>query len=79
EWLSQRVGVHGRVLATDIDTSLVLDAAEPNVELCIHDVGKDAPPDESFDLVHARLVLVHVVEREQALRSMIGTLKPGGW
>ncbi|GHJ41656.1 hypothetical protein Sm713_72650 [Streptomyces sp. TS71-3] len=32
-----------------------------------------------FDLVHARLVLVHVADREQALRTMAGSLRPGGW
>ena len=29
--------------------------------------------------MHARLVLVHLPDRERALRSMIGVLRPGGW
>jgi hypothetical protein len=33
----------------------------------------------TFDLVHARLVLVLVAERAAALRAMISTLRPGGW
>ncbi|HET9655987.1 MAG TPA: methyltransferase domain-containing protein [Kineosporiaceae bacterium] len=49
------------------------------VEIRRHDVGQDAPPGEQFDLVHARLVLVHVPAREQALRSMASTVRPGGW
>jgi SAM-dependent methyltransferase len=36
-------------------------------------------PDETFDLIHARLVLVHLPEREQVLDRIIGALKPGGW
>ena len=32
-----------------------------------------------FDLVHTRLVLLHVPQREQALERMISALKPGGW
>lgn len=44
----------------------------------MHDVGAEEPPGEGFDLVHARLVLVHVPERERALRSMIKALRPGG-
>ena len=32
-----------------------------------------------YDLVHARLVLVHVPQRLKALSTMIGALKPGGW
>ena len=31
-----------------------------------------------FDLVHARLVLVHVPERDEALATMVATLRPGG-
>ncbi len=33
---------------------------------------------ETFDLVHARLVLVHVVERERALLHLVKALRPGG-
>ncbi|WP_431933895.1 methyltransferase domain-containing protein [Nonomuraea jabiensis] len=41
------------------------------VEVRRHDVARSDPPDEVFDLVHARLVLVHVADRDRALRSMI--------
>lgn len=36
-------------------------------------------PEAAFDLVHARLVLMHLPEREQALARMISALKPAGW
>jgi SAM-dependent methyltransferase len=45
----------------------------------VHDIASDPLPPCSFDLVHARLVLVHVREREAALSNMISALKPGGW
>ncbi|MEU9736949.1 methyltransferase domain-containing protein [Streptomyces sp. NPDC048002] len=77
-WLAKKVGPTGRVVATDIDTSLVAPAARPPVEVRVHDVGTEEPPGEGFDLVHARLVLVHVPDRERALRSMVGALRPGG-
>lgn len=77
-WLAKKVGPTGKVLATDIDTSLMASAARPPVEVRVHDVGADELPGEGFDLVHARLVLVHVRERERALRSMIKALRPGG-
>jgi SAM-dependent methyltransferase len=32
-----------------------------------------------FDLVHARLVLVHVPDRAAALATMVAALRPGGW
>ncbi|MFJ4547798.1 methyltransferase domain-containing protein [Streptomyces sp. NPDC088817] len=77
-WLAERVGPTGTVVATDIDTSLIAGSARPPVEVRVHDVGAEEPPGEGFDLVHARLVLVHVPDRERALRSMIKALRPGG-
>ncbi|MET8474741.1 methyltransferase domain-containing protein [Streptomyces sp. NPDC006422] len=77
-WLARKVGPTGRVLATDIDTSWQTAAPRTPVEVRRHDVGVDEPPAESFDLVHARLVLAHVPDRERALASMIRALRPGG-
>ncbi|MGW0374719.1 methyltransferase domain-containing protein [Streptomyces coeruleorubidus] len=77
-WLRERVGPRGRVLATDIDVSWTEAAAPDGVEVLRHDVGRDEPPAGPFDLVHARLVLVHVTERDAALRTMIQALRPGG-
>ncbi|MFJ2826015.1 class I SAM-dependent methyltransferase [Streptomyces sp. NPDC087263] len=77
-WLAKKVGPTGRVIATDIDTSWVASAARPPIQVRVHDVGVEEPPGDGFDLVHARLVLVHVPDREQALRSMIKALRPGG-
>jgi SAM-dependent methyltransferase len=78
-WLAERVGPGGRVLATDIDVSRVSAAAGDAVEVRRHDVGTEPAPAEAFDLVHARLVLVHVAARDQALAAMVGALRPGGW
>ncbi|MFJ9735282.1 methyltransferase domain-containing protein [Streptomyces sp. NPDC101171] len=77
-WLAERVGPTGEVVATDIDTTRLAAAARPPVEVRVHDVGGEEPPGAGFDLVHARLVLVHVPDRERALRSMIEALRPGG-
>ncbi|MFF8407667.1 class I SAM-dependent methyltransferase [Streptomyces sp. NPDC015684] len=77
-WLAERVGPTGTVVATDIDTSRLADVARPPVDVRVHDVGAEEPPGDGFDLVHARLVLVHVPDRERALRSMIQALRPGG-
>jgi SAM-dependent methyltransferase len=67
------------VLATDIDVRWAGQAAEAGVELVEHDVAHDEPPAGGFDLVHERLVLVHLPDREQALARMVAALKPGGW
>jgi SAM-dependent methyltransferase len=78
--LADRVGRQGRVLTTDIEITDALRAtAGAPIEVRRHDVVGDPPPDETFDLVHARLVLVHLPDRERALRTMIDVLRPGGW
>ncbi|MFA3840994.1 methyltransferase domain-containing protein [Streptomyces aureus] len=77
-WLAKKVGPTGKVLATDIDTTWQTSAARSPVEVRRHDVAADEPPTEGFDLVHARLVLVHVPDRERALESMLRALRPGG-
>lgn len=77
-WLAERVGPTGHVLATDLDPRWAAAAAGENVSVLAHDVAQ-APPEASWDLIHARLVLTHVPERERALRNLAGALRPGGW
>jgi SAM-dependent methyltransferase len=77
EELGRRVGPDGDVLATDLDPAW--QPTESNVEIRRHDVGVDPPPSGTFDLVHARLVLVHVPQRDRALAAMASALRPGGW
>ena len=76
-WLVGRVGRSGRVVATDIDVSLV--PADAPFEVVRHDVTADDPPAGGFDLVHVRIVLTHVPQRAEALRRMASALRPGGW
>ncbi|MBV9822167.1 MAG: methyltransferase domain-containing protein [Actinobacteria bacterium] len=77
-WLAAQVGESGRVLATDLDTSW-LPAGEVGYEVLRHEVGVDPLPAGEFDLVHARLLLVHLPRREEVLASLVSTLRPGGW
>lgn len=78
-WLMQRVGLTGHVLATDGDTRFLETLAGPNLEVRRHDITSDLLPEATFDLVHARLVLVHLPEREAVLTRLATALKPGGW
>lgn len=41
--------------------------------------GRRRPPPGGFDLVHARLVLVHIPARDEVLRRLAAALWPGGW
>jgi len=79
QWLAAQVGAKGRVLATDVDTRFLESLAGPSLEVCRHDIAREPLPERAFDLVHARLILVHLPERELALAAMAGALKPGGW
>jgi SAM-dependent methyltransferase len=78
-WLCDRVGAAGHAVATDIDPRFLAAADRPNLEVRRHDIAAEPLPEAAFDLVHARLVLVHLPERETALQRMASALKPGGW
>jgi SAM-dependent methyltransferase len=67
------------VLATDLDTRFLEKLAHSNLEIRRHDIGKDPLPKAVFDLVHARLVLAHLPDRDEVLRRMVEALRPGGW
>ena len=75
EWLCGRAG---RVVATDLDTRFLEAIEAPNLEVRRHDIAADELPDERFDLVHARLVLEHLPDRDAALERMVSLLAPGG-
>jgi hypothetical protein len=77
--LARVVAPTGTVLATDIDPSWFPEEPLPGVEVARHDVAADPPPPGGFELAHARLVLVHVPAREQALAHMAAAVRPGGW
>ena len=78
-WLADRVGPTGHVLVTDIDTRFLEPLKDSGVEVRRHNIVTDPPLEAAFDLVHARLVLMHLPQRELALERMVSVLKPGGW
>jgi SAM-dependent methyltransferase len=78
-WLAEKVGRSGSILTTDLDTRLLKDISQTNVEVRRHDICADPLPVSAFDLAHARLVLEHVADKNAALRRMAAALKPGGW
>jgi SAM-dependent methyltransferase len=77
-WLADRVGPDGHVVATDIEPSGITAPDRATIDVRRHDVAHDEPPGDGFDLVHARLVLVHVADRDEAIRRMVASLRPGG-
>ncbi|MFJ5303830.1 class I SAM-dependent methyltransferase [Streptomyces sp. NPDC088350] len=80
DWLGERVGPEGAVTVTDIEPARA--ASRPwaaHVRLLRHDITRDPLPGDGFDLVHARLVLLHLPERLRVLELLAGALRPGGW
>ena len=61
------------------DVAALPEAAEPGFEALRHDVAAERAPAAGFDLVHARLVVMHLADRGAALAAMTGALRPGGW
>ena len=78
-WMSERVGRKGRVVVTDINTRFLDSLQRPNLEVRRHNIVTDPLPEGAFDLIHARLVLMHLPERDAVLARLIKALKPGGW
>ncbi len=82
-WLAEQVGPSGHVVASDIDVGYLRRLDLPNLEVIEHNILED-PLERlgpgSFDLVCSRLMLFHLVgKQETALRQMVRCLRPGGW
>ena len=78
-WLCERVGRDGCVVATDIDTRHLRQLGLSNLAVQDHDLRHGPLPEGCFNLVHARLVLIHLPNRAQVMQRLVSALKPGGW
>lgn len=78
-WLSQKIEGNGRLLVTDTDTRFLEGLDQPHVEIRVHNVSQEPLPEEKFHLIHARLVLMHLRNREIIIEKLREHLLPGGW
>jgi SAM-dependent methyltransferase len=78
KWLAERVGPSGDVTATDLEVDRLSAVAGDNLTVLQHDVVTDVLPRNAYDLVHARLVLIHIPERLAVLDKLVRSLRPGG-
>lgn len=76
-WMADRVRPEGSVLAVDLETSRM--TGGPGLEVRQHDLNGGAPASGPFDLIHGRLVLMHLRRRRQIVNELIDALAPGGW
>ena len=77
-WLASRCS-DGQVVATDIGTGFLAGLSAPNLQVLRHDVVAEDFPLGSFDLIHARWLLMNLPEREEVLTRVVTWLAPGGW
>lgn len=78
QWLAGRVAP-ATVVAVDRDIRFLGDAAEPNLVVRELDLVTGEIPAASFDLVFARIVLLHLRGRDAVLERLRRALAPGGY
>lgn len=76
-WLAGRVAP-ATVVAVDRDIRFLGDPAEPNLVVRELDLVTGELPAAAFDLVFARIVLLHLRTRETALERLCRAVAPGG-
>jgi ubiquinone/menaquinone biosynthesis C-methylase UbiE len=86
EMLAERVSPGGRVVGLDADPAHVAMARDlarqrglGNVEIVAADARRTGLPSGSFDLVHARTLLVTVPQPAAVVAEMVRLARPGGW
>jgi SAM-dependent methyltransferase len=77
-WLAGRVHPGGSVLAVDLDVRLLEHLDTPGLQVRPLDLTRDDLPRDAFDFVHARLVLIHLAERDHVLERLAAAVRPGG-
>ncbi|MGI8882328.1 MAG: methyltransferase domain-containing protein [Jatrophihabitans sp.] len=79
ELFAAKVGPTGSVLAVDTDTRFLEPIATEILQVRRLDVTSERLPAQQFDLVHARLLLEHLPERDEVLGALVDAVAPGGW
>jgi SAM-dependent methyltransferase len=77
-WLAERVGPGGHVLAIDLETQWLAPLQSETLEVRKGDITTTQLPRDSFDLVLARMLLLHLPDPAQACRQLVAAAAPGG-
>jgi SAM-dependent methyltransferase len=77
-WLLGRVGPQGEVVALDLETALLDPLVADGLLVRRGDVTLGLPDDGGYDLVHSRLLLIHLVSRQRVVNSLLAAARPGG-
>ncbi|MGO1078937.1 class I SAM-dependent methyltransferase [Inquilinus sp. CA228] len=77
-WLAEVVA-GGEVVAVDRDTRFLEQIDHPRLAVMTADITEPDFAPGTFDLVHARFVLMHLRDRDHLLARMLSWVRPGGW
>ena len=77
-WLAERVAPTGRVLAIDIETHWLESLRSEIIEVRQADITATTLPPDSFDLVLARMLLLHLPDPAQVCQQLLAATVPGG-
>lgn len=84
--LADRIGPAGRVVGLDLEPANVALARElaaerglANVEVMQGDAHRTGLPSASYDLVHARTLLINIPDPAAVVAEMVRLARPGGW
>jgi SAM-dependent methyltransferase len=77
-WFARETGDPTAVVATDVDVRLLAPLESEGVRVLEHDVVVDDFPPRSFDVIHCRSVLEHLVGRDDIVGRMVEWLAPDG-
>jgi SAM-dependent methyltransferase len=77
-WLADQAGASS-VTATDLTVEHLGELAARGVRVLAHDITTDPPPEQGYDLIHVRNVLVHLRQRHEVVARLASWLAPGGW
>lgn len=76
-WLLEEAGAE-EVVALDRDTTALSSLRHPRLRVVTADLTDPGLDPGTFDLVHARFVLMHLRERRRLVSRLAGWLNPGG-
>lgn len=75
-WLAEQVGPDGLVLATDAAPMPI--RKHPQLAVRQHNIVTEQVPDGPWNLIHVRLLLMHLPQRDEVLGRLATALAPGG-
>lgn len=77
-WLGDLVGSSGQVVGVDKNIAFIEPISAPQITKVAGNILDVQLENNTFDLIHARYVLIHIVETVHVIEKLVKLLKPGG-